>query len=166
MKIEFTIRDAVAGDAPAIHRLVRELADYENLAHICTGTVERLNEHLFGERPFIEAMIAEVDRGGEPYPVAFALYYHNYSTFLAKPGLFLEDLFVLPEYRRNGIGERLFRELASRAIERGCGRFEWAVLDWNKPALNFYRKLGASIMPDWRICRATGESLRAMAAND
>lgn len=164
MKPVFKVRDARPGDAPAIYNLVRELAAYEKLTHLCTGTPEQLHEHLWGERPYIEALLAEVERGGQTHAVGFALYFHNYSTFLAQPGLYLEDLFVLPEYRRNGIGEALFREVAHRAVERGCGRFEWAVLDWNTPALDFYRTLGATIMPEWRICRATGATLKAMAA--
>lgn len=163
MKIPFTTREARPGDATALYRLVRELAEYEKLTHLCTGTAEQLHEHLWGPRPYIEALIAEVDRGGQPHAVGFAIYFHNYSSFVAKPGLYLEDLFVLPEYRRNGIGEALFRDVARRAVERNCGRFEWAVLDWNTPALNFYRKLGATVMPEWRICRATGGTLRGMA---
>ena len=163
MKTRFTVRDARPGDAPAIHYLVSELAAYEKLTHLCTGTPEQLHEHLWGERPYIEAMVAEVERGGQPYAVGFAIYFHNYSSFLGKPGLYLEDLFVLPEYRRNGIGEALFREVAARAVARDCGRFEWAVLDWNTPALDFYRALGATVMPEWRICRATGGTLKAMA---
>ncbi|HEY9101669.1 GNAT family N-acetyltransferase [Chitinimonas sp.] len=163
MRPKFTIRDAQPGDAPALYALVRELAAYEKLTHQCTGTPEQLHEHLWGPRPYIEALIAEVKRGEEAQAVGFALYFHNYSTFLAKPGLYLEDLFVLPEYRRNGIGEALFREVAKRAVARDCGRFEWAVLDWNQPALDFYRALSATVMPEWRICRATGSTLRAMA---
>jgi GNAT superfamily N-acetyltransferase len=163
MKVAFTTREARPGDAPALYGLVRELAEYEKLSHLCTGTAEQLHEHLWGPRPYIEALIAEVDRGGHAHAVGFAIYFHNYSSFVAKPGLYLEDLFVLPEYRRNGIGEALFRDVARRAVKRNCGRFEWAVLDWNTPALEFYRKLGATIMPEWRICRATGGTLRGMA---
>jgi GNAT superfamily N-acetyltransferase len=163
MSAPFTIRDARPGDAPAIHALVHELAMYEKLVHVCVGTVEALDEHLFGPRPYIECLLAEVAREHGAQPVGFALYFHNYSTFLARPGLFLEDLFVLPEYRRNGIGRALFREVAARAVSRGCGRFEWSVLDWNTPALEFYRTLGATVMPEWRICRMTGESLRRAA---
>lgn len=163
MKTAFTVRDARPGDADAIYRLVREFAEYEKLAHQCTGSAEQLHEHLWGPRPFIEALVAEVSKGGQPQAVGFAIYFHNYSTFVARPGLYLEDLFVLPEYRRNGIGEAMFREVAARAVARGCGRFEWAVLDWNAPALEFYRALGATIMPEWRICRATGGTLRGMA---
>jgi GNAT superfamily N-acetyltransferase len=163
VKPAFTIRDAQPGDAEAIYRLVREFADYEKLSHQCTGSAEQLHEHLWGPRPFIEALVAEVGRGGQPQAVGFAIYFHNYSTFVAKPGLYLEDLFVLPEYRRNGIGEAMFREVAARAVARGCGRFEWAVLDWNTTALAFYRALGATVMPEWRICRATGGTLCGMA---
>jgi GNAT superfamily N-acetyltransferase len=163
MKVAFSVRDAQPGDAPAIYSLVQELAAYEKLTHLCTGSAEQLHEHLWGPRPYIEALVAEVDRAGKPHAVGFAIYFHNYSSFLAKPGLYLEDLFVLPEYRRNGIGEALFREVAARGVGRGCGRFEWAVLDWNTPALDFYRNLGATVMPEWRICRATGSTLKAMA---
>ncbi|MGQ5521768.1 GNAT family N-acetyltransferase [Chitinimonas sp. PSY-7] len=163
MKTPFTTRQAKPGDAPALHELVCALAEYEKLTHLCTGNAEQLHEHLWGAKPYAEALIAEVDKGDVPYAVGFALYFHNYSSFLTKPGLYLEDLFVLPEYRRNGIGEALFREVAIKAVERDCGRFEWAVLDWNAPALSFYRKLGATVMPDWRICRATGSIIRCMA---
>lgn len=163
MKVAYTIRDARPGDAPAIYQLVREFAEYEKLSHQCVGSAEQMHEHLWGPRPYIEAMVAEVERAGQPHAVGFAVYFHNYSSFLAKPGLYLEDLFVLPEYRRNGIGEALFREVAKRAVARDCGRFEWAVLDWNQPALDFYRALGATVMPEWRSCRATGATLRAMA---
>lgn len=163
MRPAFTVRDAQTGDAPAIYELVRELASYEKLTHLCTGSPELLHEHLFGERPYIEAMLAEVSRGEHKQAVGFAIYFHNYSSFVAKPGLYLEDLFVLPEYRRNGIGEAMFRQVAARALQRGCGRFEWSVLDWNTPALNFYRKLGATVMPEWRLCRAMGDTIKAMA---
>jgi hypothetical protein len=165
MTAPYTIRDARPGDAPAIHALVHELAMYEKLVHVCVGTVDALHEHLFGPRPYIECLLAEVEREHGPQPVGFALYFHNYSTFLARPGLYLEDLFVLPEYRRNGIGGALFREVAARAVARGCGRFEWSVLDWNTPALEFYRALGATVMPEWRICRIAGESLRRAAGH-
>ncbi|WP_374357605.1 N-acetyltransferase family protein [Chitinimonas sp.] len=163
MKTAFTVRDARPGDAPAIYALVRELAAYEKLSHQCVGSAESLHEHLFGARPYIEALVAEVERNGALHAVGFAVYFHNYSSFLAKPGLYLEDLFVLPEYRRNGIGEAMFREVAARAVARDCGRFEWAVLDWNTPALAFYRALNATVLPEWRICRATGSNLRGMA---
>ncbi|QDQ27232.1 GNAT family N-acetyltransferase [Chitinimonas arctica] len=163
MRQAFTVRDAQPGDAPALYELVRELAAYEKLSHQCVGSADQLHEHLWGPRPYIEALLAEVDRGGHAHAVGFALYYHNYSSFLAKPGLYLEDLFVLPEYRRNGIGEAMFREVAKRAVARECGRFEWAVLDWNTPALDFYRALGATVLPEWRNCRATGQTLRNMA---
>ncbi len=162
MAPHFIIREACQEDATALHQLIYELAEYERLTHLVSGSVEQLAEHLFGERRFAEALLAEV--GGRA--VGFALYYHNFSTFLARPGLYLEDLFVLPEYRRNGIGEALFRRVAALAISRGCGRFEWAVLDWNTPALSFYRKLGATILPEWQLCRVTGDTLRHIAKGD
>lgn len=163
MTPNYLVRDAQSGDAPAIYELVRELAAYEKLSHLCTGSATQLHDHLFGSRRYIEAMVAEVHHGEHARAVGFAIYFHNYSSFMSKPGLYLEDLFVLPEYRRNGIGEALFRAIAARAIQRGCGRFEWSVLDWNTPAINFYRKLGVSLMPEWRVCRATGSTLKALA---
>lgn len=167
MTPRYTVRDAQIGDAPALYELVRELAAYEKLSHLCTGSATQLHDHLFGPRRYIEAMVAEVSNNiSGARAVGFAIYFHNYSSFMSKPGLYLEDLFVLPEYRRNGIGEKLFREVAARAVERGCGRFEWSVLDWNTPAIDFYRKLGASLMPEWRVCRATGSTLKAMAVRD
>ncbi|MFC4159822.1 GNAT family N-acetyltransferase [Chitinimonas lacunae] len=165
MKVAFTIRDAAPGDEAALHGLIHELAVYEKLTHLFTATPEQLRHHLFGQPRYAEALVAEIVRPDGAQAVGFALYFHNYSTFLAKPGLYLEDLFVLPEYRRNGIGEKLFRQVAARAVERGCGRFEWAVLDWNTPVLAFYRKLGATIMPEWQLCRVAGDTLRTLASS-
>ena len=121
-------------------------------------TPEKLRPQLFGERPAAEALVAE--RGGEV--VAFALFFTNFSTFLAQPGLYLEDLYVKPEHRGAGIGEALLKRLAQLAVERGCGRFEWSVLDWNENAIRFYERMGATVMPEWRICRVTGDALQAM----
>jgi GNAT superfamily N-acetyltransferase len=139
--------------------LIRGLAEYEKLTHQLRMTPEALREHLFGPRPYAEAVIARV--GGEP--VGHALWFHNYSTFLAKPGLYLEDVFVVPGHRGRGVGSALLRHVARVARERGCGRFEWSVLDWNEPAINFYRKIGADILPDWRVCRMDEDGIARLA---
>jgi GNAT superfamily N-acetyltransferase len=156
------IRPATPSDVATLHTLIRELALYEKLEHEAVGTKEDLNAHLFGEfgaRRYAEALVAE----DEARVVGFALFFHNYSTFLAQPGIYLEDLFVLPEHRRRGHGRALLRELARIAVERGCGRFEWSVLDWNEPAITFYGALGAQRMADWRIFRMTGEAIARLA---
>ena len=140
---------------PAIVGLIRELAAFEKLSHLLEVTPESLEPHLFGERPVAECRVAEV--GGEV--VAFALFFTNFSTFLARPGLYLEDLYVQPAHRSTGIGKALLSHLGRLAAERGCGRFEWSVLDWNADAIAFYEGLGATVMPDWRICRISGEGL-------
>ena len=124
-----------------------------------TGSAERLAQDLFGPRPAAEALLVE----SEDQPVAFALFFHNYSTFLTQPGLYLEDIFVLPDFRRRGIGKALLREIAKIARARDCGRFEWSVLDWNASAIGFYQSLGASVLPDWRICRVAGAELEALS---
>lgn len=154
----FTLRAAELRDVTAIVQLIRELAAFERLEHLLQVTPEKLRPQLFGERPAAEAMVAEVQ--GEV--VAFALYFTNFSTFLAQPGLYLEDLYVRPAQRGRGIGEAMLKRLAALAVDRGCGRFEWSVLDWNADAIRFYERLGATVMPDWRICRVTGEALAAM----
>ncbi|TAK42413.1 MAG: GNAT family N-acetyltransferase [Betaproteobacteria bacterium] len=146
-------------DSATLHALVRALAEYEKLTQHVTGTSEQLHAELFGATPVIEAVIAWE---GE-LAAGFALYFHNYSTFLARRGLYLEDLFVIPEARGRGYGKALIRHCARLAVERGCGRFEWAVLDWNRPAIDFYRSLGAAVLPDWQICRMTGEALARLA---
>jgi GNAT superfamily N-acetyltransferase len=143
------IAPATPDDVPALMTLIRALAEYEKLTHQLRVTPAALGEHLFGPRPYAEAAVARV--GGEP--VGYALWFHNYSTFLGKPGLYLEDVFVLPEHRSRGVGRALLRHVAGVARERGCGRLEWSVLDWNEPAINFYRRIGADVLPDWRICR-------------
>ena len=155
----FTLRAAVVGDVSAIVQLIRDLAEFEQLTHLVQVTPEKLRPQLFGEKPAAEAMVAE--RDGEV--VAFALYFTNFSTFLAQPGLYLEDLYVKPEHRGHGIGKALLKRLAAVAVERDCGRFEWSVLDWNTNAITVYQKMGATVMPEWRICRTTGDELRAMA---
>ncbi|HEY5243515.1 MAG TPA: GNAT family N-acetyltransferase [Polyangiaceae bacterium] len=153
------IRSARPDDVPAVLSLIRALARYEKLEHEVVGTEAALREHLFGAQPRAEVALVE-DAGSI---AAFALFFHNYSTFLCRPGLYLEDLFVLPEHRRKGHGRALLGHLARLAVERGCGRFEWAVLDWNEPAKAFYRSLGAKTLDDWRILRVTGEALGKLA---
>jgi GNAT superfamily N-acetyltransferase len=150
---------ATAGDIPLILRLITALAEYERLAHQVVATETALAATLFGPHPSAQVVIARV----VDQPAGFALWFHNYSTFLAKPGLYLEDLFVLPEFRGQGIGRALLVHLAGIAVDRGCGRMEWSVLDWNAPAIGFYRRLGAAVMEDWRICRLTGDTLQALA---
>ena len=153
------IRSAQPHDAAAIVGLIRELAEFEQLLHLVEITPDRLAEHLFGPRPSAECRV--VEEGGQV--LAFALFFHNYSTFLGRPGLYLEDLYVQPQHRGRGIGTALLRHLAALALERGCGRFEWSVLDWNSRAIGVYEKLGATVMPEWRICRVTGPALQQMA---
>ena len=155
----FTLRAAVPADLPAIVGLIRELAVFEKLEHLVVVTPESLQPHLFGPRPAAEAVVAEV----QGTVVAFALFFTNFSTFLGQPGLYLEDLYVQPAQRGRGIGEALLKQLAKLAVQRGCGRFEWSVLDWNEGAIRFYEKMGATVMPEWRICRVTGDALAAFA---
>ena len=142
---------------PAIVGLIAELAAFEHLSHLMQATPETLAPHLFGPRPAAEAVVAEL--AGQV--VGFALFFTNFSTFLAKPGLYLEDLYVQPAHRQHGIGKALLRHLGALAVARGYGRFEWSVLDWNANAIAFYEKMGATVMPDWRICRITGPALQA-----
>ncbi|MBD2177153.1 GNAT family N-acetyltransferase [Pseudanabaena sp. FACHB-1998] len=154
---QFTIRPATIQDVPAIFSLILALADYEKLSDQVTGNSETLQADLFGENSCIEAIVAEI----EPNQiVGFALFFTSYSTFLTRRGIYLEDLFVLSEYRGSGIGKALITNLAQIAISRGYGRFEWSVLDWNEPAIAFYKRIGADILPDWRICRVTGAALQ------
>jgi len=158
----FRIEPAQPADAALIVALVRELAEYERLLQDVRITTDDVRRDLFGPRAFAEAVIARV--GDEP--VGFALWFHNYSTFAGRPGLYLEDLFVRPAFRGRGYGEALLRYLARVTVERGCARFEWSVLDWNEPALAFYRKLGAVPMDDWTVQRVSGAALLALAATD
>ena len=153
------IRAGELEDVPLIAQLIRGLARYEKLEHEVVMTEEKLTETLFGDRRYAETLIAEDD--GEP--VGFALFFHNYSTFLAQPGIYLEDLFVLPEKRGGGVGRALLQCLAQVAVDRGCGRLEWAVLDWNVDAIGFYQRLGAKPNAEWTIYRLTGESLHRVA---
>jgi GNAT superfamily N-acetyltransferase len=149
------IAPATERDVAVILSFIRKLADYEKLSHQVTATEDLLRQALFGERPVAEVLIANV---GEE-PAGFALYFHNFSTFLGRPGIYLEDLFVEPAQRGKGIGKALLIEIARIAKQRNCGRLEWAVLDWNRPAIDFYRGLGAVPLDDWTLFRVTGESL-------
>lgn len=151
------LRPARPDDLAAIVGLIRELADYEKLSHLVVVTPQSLHPHLFGARPAAEAVVAEIDS----VVVGFALFFTNFSTFLGRPGLYLEDLYVQPAHRGRGLGKAMLQHLGALAVERGCGRFEWSVLDWNETAIGFYRKMGATVMPDWRICRLTGPALAA-----
>jgi GNAT superfamily N-acetyltransferase len=153
------LRAAEPRDLPAIVDLIRELAVFEKLEHHVRVTPELLAPHLFGERPVAECVLGEV--AGKV--VAFALFFRTLSTFLGQPGLYLEDLYVQPAHRGTGLGKALLTHLARLAAERGCGRFEWSVLDWNHNAIGFYESLGATVMTDWRICRISGDKLAAFA---
>ena len=152
------IRPARPEDAPVVLQFIRELAAYEKLSDQVTANEAAVRETLFGARPAAESLIAQLDGA----PAGFAIFFSNYSTFLAKPGLYLEDLFVKPELRRRGVGRALFSHLARLAVERQCGRFEWSVLDWNEPAIAFYRSLGAVPLSDWTVFRLTGEALNRL----
>jgi len=153
---EHFIRPAVPADVPAIVGLIKELADFEKLGHLAQATPEKLHPHLFGEKPPVECWVAEGE-GGEL--IAFALFFTNFSTFLAKPGLYLEDLYVQPAHRGTGLGKEMLSRLAALAVQRDYGRFEWSVLDWNLNAIDFYKRMGAVLMDDWRICRLSGDAL-------
>jgi len=155
----FEIRPATSADVPAIHGMIGLLAEYEKLAHLHVAGEAELAAALFGDRPAAEVLIA--CKNGTP--AAFALFFHNFSTFLGRRGLWLEDLYVRPEHRRQGCAKALLAALAGLARERGCGRFEWAVLDWNASAIEFYQSLGATVLPDWRIVRVVGPALDTMA---
>ena len=156
----FRIEPATERDVPLILRLITALSEYERLAHEVTATEAGLRDTLFGARPAAEVIIGYA---GDT-PVGFALFFPNYSTFLGKPGLYLEDLFVLPEWRGHGFGLALMKRLAAIAVERGCGRFEWSVLDWNTPAIGFYEGLGARLMDGWSIFRVTGDALQKLGS--
>ena len=161
----FTLRPAELRDVGAIVGLIRELAEFENLTHLLQVTPEKLRPQLFGERPAAEALVAELGDGkGGGDVVAFALFFTNFSTFLAQPGLYLEDLYVKPEQRGLGIGKALLTRLARLAVERDYGRFEWTVLDWNANAIRFYERMGATVLPEWRVCRVAGDALQRFAA--
>lgn len=159
MTTAVTLRTATAADIDLILGFIQKLAEYERLANEVVVTRELLQAALFSPAATAEVTLAYVE--GEP--AGFALYFHNFSTFVGRRGLYLEDLFVEPRFRGRGIGKRLLHHLAALAVERGCGRFEWAVLDWNEPAIRFYESLGARMMSDWRIFRLSGDALRALA---
>ncbi len=154
------LRPAAETDLPALVGLIRELAEFEQLLHLVQVTPESLQPHLFGARAVAEAVVGVED--GQV--VAFALFFTNFSTFLGRPGLYLEDLYVQPAHRGSGLGRALLQHLGALAVARGCGRFEWSVLDWNANAIAFYERMGASLLPDWRICRVSGDALARFAA--
>ena len=154
-----TLRFATAEDTPVILAMIRELADYERMSHEVVADITRLRQSLFGERRVAEVLIAQKRRE----PVGFALFFHNFSTFVGRPGLYLEDIYVRPPARGRGIGRALLVLLAKIAVERGCGRMEWSALDWNEPAIGFYRKLGATAMDEWTVFRVAGPALEGLA---
>ena len=156
---ELTIRRAQANDVALVLGFVRELAEYERLSHLVTATEQTLRDSLFGSSPGAEVLLAFE----AATPVGFAVYFHNFSTFLGKRGLWLEDIYVKPEFRRNGYGRALLLYVARIAHEHGCGRFEWSALDWNAPAVEFYKSLGAVPLDDWTIFRVTGDALGRLA---
>jgi GNAT superfamily N-acetyltransferase len=155
----FEIRHAEEKDVALIRSLIRELAEYEKMLDEMVATKELLEKHLFGKKRFVEVVLGYYN----DVPVGFALFFHNFSTFVGKHGLYLEDLYVKPEYRGKGFGKSLLAYLAKLAVERDCGRFEWTVLNWNEPSLVFYKMLGARVMDEWLIHRVTGEELKNLA---
>ena len=156
---DIIVTTARVADVPTILSFIRELAAYENLSHACVATEDDLKKTLFGERPYAEVLIARYKN----VPAGYALFFHSYSTFLARPGIFLEDVYVTPELRRHGIGKAILREVAGIAHDRNCGRLEWAVLDWNEPSIAFYRSLGAEPMDEWTTFRLTENALAKLA---
>jgi GNAT superfamily N-acetyltransferase len=163
-KSTFTLRPATAADSETLFQLILALAEYEKLTHLVEATPQKIQAALFGATPQAEAVLVEGDTDAGREAVGFALFFHNFSTFLAKPGLYLEDLYVDPAWRGHGLGKALLKHLAALALERGCGRFEWSVLDWNQPSIDFYQAMGADVLPDWRICRVTGTALDQLGA--
>jgi len=156
---KFRIRTATEEDAPVIFSLIKELAEYEHLSHEVVASVNDIRKTLFGEHPFAETLIGEY----EGLPVSFALFFYNFSTFLGKPGIYLEDLYVQPQHRGKGFGSKMLAHIAALAKERNCGRFEWSVLNWNTPAIRTYEKLGATPMNEWVLYRLSGEALDRLA---
>jgi GNAT superfamily N-acetyltransferase len=161
-KVPIAIRRAAADDASLLVDFIRELAQYERLADEVMASEELLREHLFGPRPVAEALIAEIDGR----PVGYAIYFTNYSSFTGRPGIYLEDIYVRPASRGRGIGKRLLAEVARLAVDRGCARLEWAVLDWNEPSIEFYKSLGARAMSDWTNFRITGDELTKLGGKE
>lgn len=159
MMQSFTVRPAQAGDVAPILAMIRELAEFEHLMHLCTATEAQLEDELFSAHAAAEALVAVSGDG----PVGYAIYFHNLSTFLGRKGLHLEDLYVRPAHRHLGCGRALLIAVARIAFERGCARFEWMALDWNTPAISFYEKLGAVQMTEWRLLRVTGDALKKLA---
>lgn len=159
--MQTTIRPATSSDVPLIANLIRALAEYEKLAHEVQFDEAVLGQKLFGPRPYAEVVIGEIDGT----PQGFALFFHNFSTFEGKPGIYLEDLFVKPEARGSGLGKALLSHLAALAVERDCARLEWSVLDWNEPAIGFYKSLGARFMDEWTVMRVDGPALKQLGAN-
>jgi GNAT superfamily N-acetyltransferase len=157
---EIRIVWATERDVPALLEMIRGMAEYEKLTHLFVATEDALRSTLFGDRPAAEVLLALEEKEC----VGFALFFQNYSTFLAQPGLYLEDVFVKPHARRRGIGKALLARLAEIARERGYGRMEWTVLDWNEPAISFYKRIGADVLADWRICRMTGDAIARLAS--
>jgi GNAT superfamily N-acetyltransferase len=155
----FMIRTGTEKDAPVIFSLIKELAEYEHLSHEVVASVDDIRKTLFGERPFAETLIGEY----QGFPISFALFFYNFSTFLGKPGIYLEDLYVQPEQRGKGFGSEMLAHIATLAKERNCGRFEWSVLNWNTPAIRTYEKLGAAPMKEWILYRLSGEALDRLA---
>lgn len=161
---DFLIRSAIPTDSVSLFALIEALAEYEQLSHQVIGSPTVLEQHLFGPQPYAQALVSVIsDELSVDKVVGMALYFYNYSTFRTQPGIYLEDLFVLPEYRGLGMGKALLKTLAGVAVEQGCGRFEWSVLDWNTPSIEFYQHMGAEVLPDWRICRVTGEGLQRLS---
>ncbi len=161
----FSLRAAAERDVDALVGLIGELADFERLTHLMQVTPQALRTHLFGPDPVARAIVAEAE-GSADSLIGFALYFRNFSTFLGRPGLYLEDLYVQPPWRGRGVGTALLRHLGALAVASGCGRFEWSVLDWNANAIAFYEKMGAQVLPEWRICRVTGAALDAFGPDD
>jgi GNAT superfamily N-acetyltransferase len=155
---DYAVRFATPADIPALLQMIRGLAEYEKLAHLVVVDEQGLSVALFGAGAGVEALIAR-ESGENGAAAGFALFFHTFSTFLGRRGLWLEDLFVYPQFRGRGLGRRLLVQLAEVARSRGCGRFEWSVLDWNAPAIGFYERMGATLLPDWRIVRVTGDAL-------
>lgn len=162
---ELRIRDAIETDLDTILGLIRELAEYERLSHEAVADRSEMRRHLFGPRPKAEVLIAEWLNEEGPDTAGFALFFHNFSTFVGKPGVYLEDLYVRPTFRERGIGRAMLARLAAIALERGCGRLEWSVLDWNQPARAFYKRFGAVALDGWTANRLSGDALGAMAAS-